>query len=273
MIYKGPSIYKIGGGGGGGGYVDGGELVDAYFIKIDNNTISSYNNISRTSINFYFEPSDGEILDAIVNLSTTINSAVNVYIKKNGYYYSLGIIGSNVINAGDSYTVTILGNSYSVDQVTNFSNDPDYIYIPDGINSNNIYKVSKIDTLYWTDDVKFGKPSVLRNFANGVHDGWRLPTYSDWNKLKNAVNNDVTTLKSTNGWNNIQGSNATGFNAYPYGYYSYVNSQWYNIGQLYCMLVDNSNPGAQIKESSFDITNVGSNDSWGLYLRLCKDVV
>ena len=90
-IFEGDSIYKNGSGG--GGYKDGGELIDGDFIKVENNTNSSYNNETRNPINFYFEVKEGDVLNSIIELTTTINSIVNVYILKNHIYYLIGNIG------------------------------------------------------------------------------------------------------------------------------------------------------------------------------------
>ena len=115
-IFKGDSIYKSGGGG--GGYKDGGELVDGDFIKVENNTISSYDNVSRDPVNFYFEVKDGEVLNSVVELTTAVNATINVYVVKNGFYYLLGNVGGNTVNAGDDYKLNVTGDSYSLEQVT-----------------------------------------------------------------------------------------------------------------------------------------------------------
>lgn len=115
-IFKGDSIYKSGGGG--GGFKDGGQLVDGDFIKVENNTISSYDNVSRDPVNFYFEVKDGEVLNSVVELTTAVNATINVYILKNGFYYLLGNVGGNTVNAGDDYKLNVTGDSYSLEQVT-----------------------------------------------------------------------------------------------------------------------------------------------------------
>ena len=115
-IFKGDSIYKSGGGG--GGFKDGGQLVDGDFIKVENNTISSYDNVSRDPVNFYFEVKDGEVLNSVVELTTDVNATINVYVVKNGFYYLLGNVGGNTVNAGDDYKLNVTGDSYSLEQVT-----------------------------------------------------------------------------------------------------------------------------------------------------------
>lgn len=127
-IFKGDSIYKSGGGSG-GGYKDGGELVDGDFIRVENNTISSYDNETRNSVNFYFEVKDGDILNSIIEFTTQVNASVNVYILKNGFYFPLGNIGGNTVNAGDDYKINIIGDSYDVEEVNNSNSGPDYAEI------------------------------------------------------------------------------------------------------------------------------------------------
>ena len=119
-IFKGDSIYKTGAGG--GGYKDGGALVDGDFIEVKNNTVSSYDNVSRDPVNFYFEVKDGEILNSVIELTTAVNATINVYVVKNGFYYLLGNVGGNTVNAGDDYKINIIGDSFSVEQINNISN-------------------------------------------------------------------------------------------------------------------------------------------------------
>lgn len=116
-VFNGNSIYNEGAAGG-GGYADGGQLADADFIKVENNSVSSYDNVSRDPVNFYFEVNDGEVLNSIVELTTAVNSTINVYVLNNGLYYLLGNVGGNTVNAGNDYKLNITGDSYALEQVT-----------------------------------------------------------------------------------------------------------------------------------------------------------
>ena len=156
-IFKGDSIYKSGGGG--GGYKDGGALVDGDFIKVENNTVSSYDNLSRDPINLYFEPKDGEILNSVVELTTAVNSTINVYIVKNGLYYSLGNIGGNSVTAGNDYKINITGDSYTVENVTGISNDPKFFRLKNGT-------VTPLNFICNYDDKKWYATGNLGNFLN-----------------------------------------------------------------------------------------------------------
>ena len=143
-IFKGDSIYKSGGGG--GGFKDGGQLVDGDFIKVENNTVSSYDNVSRDPVNFYFEVKDGEILNSVVELTTAVNATINVYVVKNGFYYLLGNVGGNTVNAGDDYKLNVTGDSYSLEQVTpGGGNIPSFVTLG-GV----IYQVKEYNGYLWT---------------------------------------------------------------------------------------------------------------------------
>lgn len=153
-IFKGDSIYKSGGGG--GGYKDGGQLVDGNFIKVENNTVSSLDNVSRDPINLYFEPKDGEILNSVVELTTSVSATVNVYVVKNGFYYLLGNVGGDSVTAGNDYKVNITGDSYSIETVSGGSSDPEYATI-----RGQVIPVKKIGSLLWTrENLDMAWPSL-----------------------------------------------------------------------------------------------------------------
>lgn len=51
--------------------------------------------------------------------------------------------------------------------------------------------------------------------------GWHLPSYNEMQTLTNNYgSNRANALRSTSGWSAYQGTNTTGFNAIPLGYYS-----------------------------------------------------
>lgn len=209
MIYNAPSIYKIGGGGGGGGYKDGGELVDADFIEVENNSISSYENVSRDPVNFYFEYEEGGVLNSVINFSTQVNSTVNVYIHKNGIWFLLGIIGVNTVNANTEYIINITGNSYEIEETTD--NEIGYIDY-DG----NKYKMIEVDGIYWPND-NFRRNGTLIYYtwseALAAQQGkWRLPTHAECSNLRTHFGNDIQNIKSTTGWNGNPGNNSSGLN-------------------------------------------------------------
>ena len=219
-IYNGPSIYNQGGGG--GGYKEGGSLVDGDFIKVENNTVSSYDNVSRDPINLSFEVKDGEILNSVVELTTAVNATVNVYVLRNGFYYLLGNVGGDAVTAGNDYKVNITGDSYSIEQV---SAPPEVAFIDSKLGP---IPVKKIGSVYWArknlDVVWSGLPIgssyatfdgfyamwynddestmkarnagllyspraadyIQANISSLVGDGWRVPEISDFTNLRNA---------------------------------------------------------------------------------------
>ena len=132
-VFNGDSIYNEGGSGGGGGYKDGGQILDGDFMKIENNAVSTYENVNRNTLNFYLEPGEGEVLNAVVELTTAVNSTVNVYAFKNGLFYLLGSSGTNTVTAGNEYKINILGNSYDVENISSVSEGPKFLKLNNGV--------------------------------------------------------------------------------------------------------------------------------------------
>ena len=239
-IFKGDSIYKSGGGG--GGFKDGGALVDGDFIKVENNTISSYDNVSRDPVNFYFEVKDGEILNSVVELTTAVNATINVYVVKNGFYYLLGNVGGNTVNAGDDYNLNVVGNSFMLEVVTPAPSDPEAVII-----EGSIYPLVKIGGVVWStvdlkgfDDINhvvdsyggygglyfYGREQQSNLNSKLARFSARLPTYSEcYTNLYTACGgNDQTSIlkiKSTDVWNGNNGANPgtneLGLNLKPWG--------------------------------------------------------
>jgi uncharacterized protein (TIGR02145 family) len=245
-IFKGDSIYKSGGG---GGYKDGGQLVDGDFIKVENNTISSYDNVSRDPVNFYFEVKDGEVLNSVIELTTEVNTTINVYVLKNGLYFLLGNIGGNTVNAGEEYKVNITGDSYEIEEVSG-NLTIEYLDV-DGVQ----IKVKKLANKYWTiqnvnnivvSDYKdrYGQRFYKRNsIQNKVINGFHVPNQTEYNQLVSYYGNDA--LRSTDMWDGVAGSNSSGFDAKPYG------------------MIRNDNINEGYQSSAFFVTK----DSGPFYLR------
>lgn len=244
-IFKGDSIYKNGSGG--GGYKDGGELVDNDFIQVENNTNSSYNNETRDPVNFYFEVKEGEVLNSVIELTTTINSTINVYIVKNNLYYPIGNVGGNTVNAGDDYKINIVGDSYTVEQVTYNSQNPVAVVL-----KGHRYGIVNIDGKYYTtsdlrspignttgvaeqgDVLPYGQntdtlvyngkyyyySSAIGKFNKDDFDGWDL-----------IPNNDPIFTNYKIG--QLVSGGSTGFNAYKNGNLnrSYYSGNWRFGGQ------------------------------------------
>ena len=277
-IFKGDSIYKSGGGG--GGYKNGGELVDGDFIKVENNTVSSYDNVSRDPINLYFEPKDGEILNSIVELTTEVNATVNVYVVKNGFYYLLGNIGGNTVNAGDDYKINVIGDSFSIEQVSALP-VPEYVTL-----EGEIYPIIKVDNFYWLckdlknsqfEHVKVGDNYYYKKDPNININGWKLPVYKgdntgSYNKLLNTYS--YAQLRSTTDWpSGYAGNNQSGFDAKAFGYYDkqYESVTFYNW-QSNLLLVESG----VCKNASMDGYSTyavsGPNTNYWCPVRLVHDV-
>lgn len=242
-----PTIYNFGGGSG-GGYKDGGQITDADFMEVENNALSSYDNASRGTLNFYIETKDGEIPDALIELTTAVNATINVYVVKNGLYYLLGYIGSNTINAGDDYKVTITGDSFSVEQVISY--DPG-ARIVIGENTYGVAKITGAGLYIMTENLNENIADTTRqtaynndasnrlngygllydplgiwetsgvvksSFAAMIPAGWRIPTIADYKKITDLLsgNAEVNKIKSITGWATA-GTNELGTNFLPSG--------------------------------------------------------
>ena len=248
-IYNGPSIYNQGGGGG-GGYKDGGALVDADFIKVENNAVSSYDNVSRDPVNFYFEVNEGEILNSVVEVTTAVNATINVYVLKNGLYYLLGNVGGNTVNAGDDYKVNITGDSYDIEQVNNINQNV-FAEI-----AGELYAVKQINDILWTvtdyskiigtkfidDSDKYFTGAATRtatgtclynmaaiNIISGsLSEGWSIASLDDFKNLFQFVGGTGINylvgvgnqIKKVGSWPNDPGvNNSSGFSSIPTGRY------------------------------------------------------
>jgi hypothetical protein len=231
----------------GGGYKDGGQLIDGDFIKVENNTVSSYDNVSRDPVNFYFEVKTGEILNSVVELTTAVNATVNVYVIKNNIYYLLGNVGGNTVNAGEDYKINVTGDSYDVEPVSG-GLEPSIIDV-----AGKKYGVKKIGNRYWTTSnlmasasdlgitgyFPIGTPSPQSTYPgyfycvatnerynkiNNLVAPFRLPIKSDVDDLKLAVNNSSNDLLATGFPNCPNATNSSGFNSIPCGEFHYPNA-------------------------------------------------
>lgn len=284
-IFKGDSIYKSGGGGG-GGYKDGGQLVDGDFIEVENNTVSSYDNVSRDPVNFYFEVKDGEILNSVVELTTAVNATVNVYILKNGFYYLIGNVGGNTVNAGDDYKLNVVGNSFMLEVVTPSQSSPEYADINGELVPVKLYG-AKLWTLVdynkpmgidfgisqWGMNSRFYRAESIDTIRANLPAGWDIPTRTDIDNLY-SIYNTAEKLKSTSYWVNNPGDNSSGFNAIPWGECNWGGIKG-NSGKLYIMIVQkdsgNSN-GISFSSNGQEINHISLSGEWGFgMLRLVKN--
>ena len=111
-----------------------------------------------------------------------------------------------------------------------------------------LYSIIKIGNQTWmTENLRYDTTSSRLNPVNPsvsygrLYDwniaikiapsGWHLPSDSEWNELEMALGMPATgtalwrgtdhgtKMKSTTGWNSGNGTNTSGFNAFPAGYY------------------------------------------------------
>lgn len=60
-------------------------------------------------------------------------------------------------------------------------------------------------------------PEMRAELDNYLHDGWRLPTYSEARSLITASGGDWKAISSTTGWSDENGTNSLGLNLQPCG--------------------------------------------------------
>lgn len=241
-----PTIYNFGGGSG-GGYKDGGELIDGEFINVENMTFSTYDNTNRDKINFYFDPKSGEILDSVIQVKTAVNSVISVYV----YDQNLGIYtplyyDTNTVSSGNTYNLTIIGNSFVISDPLNTSQN-DYVEEINGL----LYKCVKIgDKTFMAENYRGSISGATKYETNGdcfyttnnatnwnFPNNWRLITQYDINYFQSVLGFDYAPkLKSSNTnystWNS-GANNSTGASIEPNGYYNILSSTVQDLGTYY----------------------------------------
>ena len=131
------------------------------------------------------------------------------------------------------------------------------------------YDKSKYGLLYKVGSVDSGN---VKNFVDGIGDGWRIPTSVDGQNLKNYLVgiglNPVYALKAkSNLWNTNNGTNETGFSALPSGDYS---TQIEHIGDYFHMHLKNRYQ-FWIGSNSWEVGGGLVPTGYYFALRLCKD--
>lgn len=290
-IFKGDSIYKSGGAG--GGYKDGGALVDGDFIRVENNTISTYENTTRSEINFYVEVSQGDTLNTIIELTNNYNATVFFWIMnpETGILTPIGNIGGDTVTAGEEYNVQATGNSYTVEEVTPPNTDEIAVDLGGDMG---FYEFIKIGNLYvGKKDLKIVLPGIdskvintkrwykridILNNTPTFGAGARIPSYNDIDSIFNYLNpNAGQKMKSIANWNNsnpsTKGTNESGLDMGGFGFVQ--GSSNYDIG-VYgfwgCSSEAGSTDSLRLDDTSKTGAHgyLGGTDTYWL-LRLVKD--
>lgn len=186
-IFKGDSIYNNGGGGG-GSLKNGGTLPESVsgVITIENNTIYEYTNLANDSLTFVFEKEEN-VYNAVIEVTTNVNSDIYVgYLDKNGLVRPISVIGPTSITANGTYKVTVLGDSYVVENVNVSSNDPIAIRVIDTLYPCEQYGdfviVGPINGgdhgIYW------GRSKLYDELPKFRASGFDLPKDSQWTQYK-----------------------------------------------------------------------------------------
>lgn len=272
MINNGVSIYNFGGGG--GGYSDGGELVDGDFIDVQNNAISQYENSSRNDINFVVN--GDEQINTIIELSTDVNATIHVYQFDNGLYIPLGNIGGDTVTAGENYNINIVGNSFTIEQISGGGVNPEYASI-NGI----VYSVKVFDNdyVFMTQNLKtaFGESVIsvpttgqtpydtysqkvalcnghyfykdtIRDKINNTCSPWHIPSEQDFtNASLRSKTCDELAYGGLSGFNAVATGNVGVGSLGPGADYLYYNNnnKWYYMLSSGSVLTNYNRSGSQ----------------------------
>lgn len=196
---------------------------------------------------------------------------------------------SNTPNTGynfDKYTIvsgtgaSISGNTLTIG-TSNVTVRGDFIAIPvdyvqignllwKTVNTDTYVSSGMVDEYPWGSGsgrprIRYYNTTGVSQLSSQLSDGWRIPTYNDFQALSAAVNNNPISLCATSPY--WSGTNTTGFNALPAGIYYYSElygvgtaAEFYGINCIY----------------SFDTTDItleqGGDTSIYCTVRLCKNV-
>lgn len=264
------TIYKQGGG---SGLKNGGTLTENQWILIESGNVYNINNSSQSEINFYFKPKDGEVLNAVIEFENNANCDINVfYENSSGFLIPLYCVGTNNVTSGKYYTICIIDNTYYIDEATGGCGEPEFIDFGDDLG---IKKIVKIGTRIWTAS-DFGPMEnffAISSIVEKVGGGWRLPNYYDidYQLIPNAGTN-YEKIRSISGWPNNQGTNETGFNASPQGWYNPFFHAWYNTTSWTIPSSDNNNAYVYslFDDGHTEVTQSNKKESI-FYWRMCRD--
>lgn len=204
-VFNGNSIYNDGGAGGGGGYNDGGDLTPADYIEIENNSFYKLEGNDAANLNFVIDGESG-VLNSIVEISTNVDSTINVYVNRDGLLYKLSTIDS-LIYQNKSYRLYINGDTYYINEINQS------ISISKAIINNNLVDVIVYGNYIITQDLGWFNYNEFEDLVNTS--GWSKVSYQVLSTIKNDLGQD--SMRSTSGWNTPQGTNTSGLNFYPYG--------------------------------------------------------
>jgi uncharacterized protein (TIGR02145 family) len=130
---------------------------------------------------------------------------------------------------------------------------------------------------YTVNEIDFGERYFYTTAAlqqiSGNFPGWHIPTQDDVLLLKNQVDNDCESLRTTSGWNDgWNGNNLYGFNGEPLGRLRTAPSTFTDLGR-YCgfwYLAGNSIMNCRLSsDNTFTLT--GANVTGAFPIRLIKD--
>ena len=203
----------------------------------------------------------------------------------------------NTVQIGDqcwmkeNLRTTHYANGIGIQSGTNVSTGNDIFYMPRPISSPIYGYYYNWQTVMNSSTSSTDNPINVQGICPN---GWHVPSYADWTQLSNYVssqseyvcgantNNIARALASTNGWNysstscavgiNTSSNNATGFGAFPAGYYATSNGYQYHGEKT--LFWSNHSSGPWSVSLVYDEAQVfnGSNGNWRcLSVRCVKD--
>lgn len=144
---------------------------------------------------------------------------------------------------------------------------------------------AKITAGYYSkdDNYYYNKAAIIK--GNLAPEGWKIPTDTEWGKMKSYINNVAAVLKDGSSWQTETGidvaNNRTGFNAQPIGFYNKKkdeNRSVYDFGSKYVAYWSTGNSPTTLSETSvclkYSDNKMGSvthNDYCGYSIRCIKE--
>lgn len=211
-------------------------------------------------------------------------------IYKPGAYKTLGVYkgtdgiynGRGVYNDGTGEFVEIGGRSYPVVTIGSekwIAENLDFKF--NGLNIGGIIDETTNPSAWYynNDEITYGENGkkygllynhgAIEQLQNFLPTGWRVPTLTD---IQNLANNSADVLKSKSEWISINGTNETGFNAFPSG--CVVDRVFQDLGYYFNLWSDATASSYQHYELYIYNNSVSIGPAKSVFAfsaRICKD--
>ena len=233
--------------------------------------INVYSSSASNAIKVFDASSTGLKPDnaILVTTGTEPSNAIQINIGEPKWSsIAVNFCGQEPTPPGPTWETTTIGEQVWMAENLAYDDGGDGIHKFDNVTVNGV----NFGTQYYYT------PRAIRRIS-GDFNGWHISTKEDWDLLKNKVDNDCESLKSTSGWDDGKnGNNLNGFNGIPIGlsitgtshdeYYEFVAQSG-----LYAIygLTDTNGVGNVIltKNNGFSVYSTYS--YYGFNIRLVKD--